>query len=262
MKRTFNFTGNRKLDGCFIANFDETQNPLVIRATLDPKHKDSFEGLRPDFEVALAASDVLRFDYKVGTLAELIRANGFTVVLKDFTLEGVKPQVDLRIVDLTTKKIEASAVDIVPDVSQGPGRRSFVKLSLSHAIGKEVWRVRWNPTESVPVLQLNASIPDIERMFTDASQLGTLVMPQVLRQVLMVMLMSKYDEGTGVLADSADNILKFCQKLERSEPPLPESREYFEVASWVDLVVTKFAEKINAAERFHYPPEPSISQQS
>jgi hypothetical protein len=260
MKRSFNFTGNRKLDGCFIANFDETQNPLVIRATLDSRNKGALEGLSPDFEVALAASDVLRFDYKVGTLADLISANGFEVVLKDFTLEGVKPQVDLRIVDLSTKKIEASAEDLVPEVSQGPGRRSFVKLSLSHSIGKEIWRVRWNPTESVPVLQLNASIPDVERKFTDASQLGTVVMPQVLRQVLLIMLMSKYDEGTGVLADSAETILKFCQKLERSDPPSLESREYFEVASWVDQVVTKFAEKIDAAGRFHYPPEPSIPQ--
>jgi hypothetical protein len=258
MKRTFNFTGNQKLDGCFIANFDETQNPLLIRATLDPKFKDSLEGLSPDFEVALAASDVLRFDYKVGTLADLIRGNGFAVVLKDFTPEGLKPQVDLRIVDLTTKKIEASAEDLVPDVSQGPGRRSFVKLSLSHAIGKEIWRVRWNPTESVPVLQLNASIPDVERKFTDAAHLGTVIMPQVLRQVLLIMLMSKYDEGTGVLADSAESILKFCQKLERCDPPPPESRDYFEVASWVDQVVTKFADKIDAAGRFHYPPEPAI----
>ena len=257
MKRTFNFTGNRKLDGCFIASFDDIQTPLVIRATLDPKHKNVFEGLSPDFEVALAASDVLRFDYKVGTLGDLLKANGFEVVLKDFTLEGATPQVDLRIVDLKTKKIEASAEDLVPDLSQGPGRRSFVKLNLSHAIGKEIWRVRWNPTESVPVLQLNASIPDVERKFTDASQLGTVVMPQVLRQVLLIMLMSKYDEGTGGLADSAETILKFCQKLERSDPPPPESREYFEVASWVDQVVTKFAEKIEAAGRFHYPPEPS-----
>lgn len=260
MKRTFNFTGNRKLDGCFIASFDDTQTPLVIRATLDPKHKNVFEGLSPDFEVALAASDVLRFDYRVGTLGDLLKANGFEVVLKDFTLEGATPQVDLRIVDLMTKKIEASAEDLIPDLSQGPGRRSFVKLSLSHAIGKEIWRVRWNPTESVPVLQLNASIPDVERKFTDASQLGTVVMPQVLRQVLLIMLMSKYDEGTGGLADSAETILKFCQKLERSEPPLPESRDYFEVASWVDQVVTKFAEKIDAAGRFHYPPEPFIPQ--
>lgn len=258
MKRTFNFTGNRKLDGCFIANFDESQSPLVIRATIDSKSKDLLKDLSPNFEVALAVSDVLRFDYKVGTLADVIRGNGFTVVLKDFTPEGVKPQVDLRIVDLTTKKIEASAEDLVPDVSQGPGRRSFVKLSLSHAIGKEIWRVRWNPTESVPVLQLNASIPDVERKFTDASQLGTVIMPQVLRQVLLIMLMSKYDEGTGVLADSAESILKFCQKLERSEPPPIESRDYFEVASWVDQVVTKFAEKIDASARFHYPPEPSI----
>lgn len=260
MKRTFNFTGNRKLDGCFIASFDDTQTPLVIRATLDPKHKNVFEGLSPDFEVALAASDVLRFDYKVGTLGDLLKANGFEVVLKDFTLEGATPQVDFRIVDLKTKKIEASAEDLIPDLSQGPGRRSFVKLSLSHAIGKEIWRVRWNPTESVPVLQLNASIPDVERKFTDASQLGTVVMPQVLRQVLLIMLMSKYDEGTGGLADSAETILKFCQKLERSDPPPPESREYFEVASWVDQVVTKFAEKIDAAGRFHYPPEPFIPQ--
>lgn len=260
MKRTFNFTGNRKLDGCFIASFDDTQAPLVIRATLDPKHKNVFEGLSPDFEVALAASDVLRFDYKVGTLGDLLKANGFEVVLKDFTLEGAMPQVDLRIVDLKTKKIEASAEDLIPDLSQGPGRRSFVKLSLSHAIGKEIWRVRWNPTESVPVLQLNASIPDVERKFTDASQLGTVVMPQVFRQVLLIMLMSKYDEGTGGLADSAETILKFCQKLERSDPPPPESREYFEVASWVDQVVTKFAEKIDAAGRFHYPPEPFIPQ--
>lgn len=260
MKRTFNFTGNRKLDGCFIASFDDTQTPLVIRATLDPKHKNVFEGLSPNFEVALAASDVLRFDYKVGILGDLLKANGFEVVLKDFTLEGATPQVDLRIVDLKTKKIEASAEDLVPDLSQGPGRRSFVKLSLSHAIGTEIWRVRWNPTESVPVLQLNASIPDVERKFTDASQLGTVVMPQVLRQVLLIMLMSKYDEGTGGLADSAETILKFCQKLERSDPPPPESREYFEVASWVDQVVTKFAEKIDAAGRFHYPPEPFIPQ--
>jgi hypothetical protein len=260
MKRTFNFTGNRKLDGCFIANFDETQNPLVIRATLDPTHKDALKGLRPEFEVALAASDVLRFDYKVGTLADLISGNGFAVVLKDFTIEGVKPQVDLRIVDLTTKKIEASAEDLVPDVSQGSGRRSFVKLSLSHSIGKEIWRVRWNPTDSVPVLQLNASIPDVERKFTDAAQLGTVVMPQVLRQVLLIMLMSKYDVGAGVLADSAETILNFCQKLERSDPPPPESREYFEVATWVDQVVTKFAQKIDAAGRFHYPPEPFIPQ--
>lgn len=260
MKRTFNFTGNRKLDGCFIASFDDTQTPLVIRATLDPKHKDALEGLSPDFEVALAASDVLRFDYKVGTLADLIRGNGFVVVLKDFTLEGVKPQVDLRIVDLKTKKIEASAEDLVPDVSQGPGRRSFVKLVLSRSIGKEIWRVRWNPSESVPVLQLNATIPDVERKFTDATQLGMVVMPQVLRQVLLIMLMSKYDEGSGGLADSAETILKFCQKLERTDPPPSESREYFEVASWVDQVVTKFAEKIDAAGRFHYPPEPSNPQ--
>ena len=183
MKRTFNFTGNRKLDGCFIANFDESQSPLVIRATIDSKSKDLLKDLSPNFEVALAVSDVLRFDYKVGTLADVIMGNGFTVVLKDFTPEGVKPQVDLRIVDLTTKKIEASAEDLVPDVSQGPGRRSFVKLSLSHAIGKEIWR---------------------------------------------------------------------------SEPPPMESRDYFEVASWVDQVVTKFAEKIDASARFHYPPEPSI----
>ncbi len=63
MKRTFNFTGNRKLDGCFIASFDDTQTTLVIRATLDPKHKDALEGLSPDFEVALAACDELRFVY-------------------------------------------------------------------------------------------------------------------------------------------------------------------------------------------------------
>ena len=61
-----------------------------------------------------------------------------------------------------------------------------------------------------------------------------------------------------MLADSAESILKFCQKLERSEPPPIESRDYFEVASWVDQVVTKFAEKIDASARFNYPPEPSI----
>lgn len=261
MKRTFNFTGNQRLDGCFIANFDESQTPLVIRASIDSKSRALLNDLNPNFEVALAASDVLRFDYKVGTLADVLKADGFTVVLKDFSLEGLKPQVDLRIVDLLSKKIEASAEDLVPDLSQGPGRRSFVKLSLSRAIGKEIWRVRWNPSDSVPVLQLNASIPDVERKFTDASQLGTVVVPQVLRQVLLIMLMSKYDEGTGVLADSAEVILKFCRKLEKSDPPPPESREYLEVASWVDQVVMKFAEKIDAAGRFHYPPEPSITQQ-
>lgn len=43
------------------------------------------------------------------------------VVLKDFTLEGVEPQIDLRMVDLNTKKIEASAVDLVPSLSPVQG---------------------------------------------------------------------------------------------------------------------------------------------
>ena len=260
MKRSFNFTGNRKLEGCFIASFDDSQCPLVVTATIDPKWIDELKELNQRLEVALAASDVLRFDYRVASLSDVIASGGFTVVLKDFTPEGVRPQLDLRIVDLSTKKIEASADDLIPDVTPGFGRRSFVKLSKSSAIGKEIWRVRWNSSDSMPVLQLNADIPDVEKKFTEVAQLGLVVMPQVLRQVLIIMLMSKYDEGTGMLADSSEMILQFCQKLEKTDPP--ESREFADVAPWVDLVVTKFAARIDAAARFHYPPEPSIPQLS
>lgn len=260
MKRSFNFTGNRKLDGCFNASFDDTQNPLVLKATINPSKHGDLEALSHDYEVALAASDVLRFDYRVGKLGEVLAAGGFTVVLKDFSGDGIKPQVDLRIVDLKTKKIEASADDLIPDISQGAGRRSFVKLSVSHAIGREIWRVKWSPTESMPVLQLNASIPDVERKFTDASKYGAMIMPQVLRQVLLIMLMSKYDEGTGVLKDSAEVILDFCQKLEKEEPPALDSRDYPEVSAWVEKVVTKFADKLDATARFNAMPEPSTIQ--
>jgi hypothetical protein len=260
MKRSFNFTGNKKLDGCFIASFDEVQNPLVLKASIDSKSREVLEDLSPDYQVALAACDVLRFDYDIGTLGQILDAGGFTAVLKDFYTDGVKPQVDLRIVDLKTKKVEASAEDIIPETSAGQGRRSFVKLSVSNAIGKEIWRVRWSPTESMPVLQLNAEIPDVERKFTEASQLGTVVMPQVLRQILLIMLLSRYDEGSGVLKDSADIILAFCEKLEKSDPPALETRDYAEVSQWVDLVVSKFATKIDAASRFTQLPEPATAQ--
>lgn len=262
MKRSFNFTGNRKLDGYFVASFDDSQNPLAVRASIDTRWLNELKTLDPNLEVAIAVSDVLRFDYRIGTLGEVIAANGFAVVLKDFTLEGVEPQIDLRMVDLNTKKIEASAVDLVPSVSPGAGRRSFVKLSISHAIGKEVWRVRWSASESIPVLQLNATIPDATRKFTESSQLGTVVIPQVLRQILMIMLMCKYDEGTSMQAERAEVILHFCQKLEKSDPPPLESRDFEDVAAWVDLVVAKFAARIEATDRFHYPPEPSTPLQS
>lgn len=245
-----------------MASFDDTQNPLVVRASIDTRWLNELKGLDANLEVAIAASDVLRFDYRVGTLGEVIAANGFTVVLKDFTLEGVEPQIDLRIVDLSSKKIVASSVDLVPSLSPGAGRRSFVKLSISHAIGKEIWRVRWSASESIPVLQLNAAVPDAARKFTDSSQLGTVVMPQVLRQILIIMLMCKYDEGTSMQAETAEVILRFCQKLEKSDPPAFESRDYEDVTAWVDLVVAKFAARIEAADRFHYPPEPATPLQS
>jgi hypothetical protein len=260
MKRSINFTGNINIDGYFIASFDESKDPLVVSAKIDSKYIDQLRQLSPDFEVDLAVSDVLRFDYKVGTMAEIISSNGFTAILRDFYQGGVKPQVDLRIVDIKTKKIEASAENIVPDNSSGLGRKSFVRLSTSHAIGKEIWRVRWNPTDSVPILQLNAVIPDIERKFTDSTQLGTVIMPQVLRQVLLIMLMSNYDEESHDLADSSEIIISFCQKLIKSDPPPIGSRDFMEVSSWVDQVVAKFAEKIDAAGRFHYPPDISITK--
>ena len=262
MKRSFNFTGNRKLEGYFAASFDDSQYPLVVRASINTRWLNELKTLDPNLEVAIAASDVLRFDYRIGTLGEVIAANGFTVVLKDFALEGEDPQIDLRMVDLNTKKIEASAEDLVPSRSPGAGRQSFVKLIISRSIGKEVWRVRWSASESIPVLQLNAAIPDAARKFTVSSQLGTVVMPQVLRQILIIMLMCKYDEGTSMQAESADVILRFCQKLEKSEPPPPESRDYEDVSAWVDLVVTKFAARIEATDRFHYPPEPAPPLQS
>jgi len=258
MKRSFNFTGNRNLDGCFIATFDDLQSPLLVKASIDPKWKDQLSELSPQFEVAIAASDVLRFDYRIGTIADIIASNGFKVVLKDFNLEGVKPQIDLRIVDLNTKKIEASAENIIPDISVGPGRRSFVKRSVTHAIGKQIWRVRWEPTDSVPILQLNASIPDVEKKFCDTSQLATVIMPQVLRQILLIMLMSKYDEETGVLGETSGFILNFCEKFVKSDPPPAGARDFNDVSLWVDEVVFNFAKKIDASTRFHYPPEPVL----
>ncbi len=87
-------------------------------------------------------------------------------------------------------------------------------------------------------------------------------MPQVLRQILIIMLMCKYDEGTSMQAETAEVILQFCQKLEKSDPPAFESRDYEDVAAWVDLVVAKFAARIEAADRFHYPPEPATPLQS
>lgn len=257
MKRTFNFTGNINLDGCFLAFFDESHDPFKVTAKIDSQHVDKLNKFNSEFEVILAASDVLQSDYKVGTLAEVIASNGFSIVLKDFFQGSAKPRVDLRIVDLSTKKIVASAKDIVPDISSGLGRRSFVKLSVSHAIGKEIWRVRWSPTDSVPLLQLNAAVPDVERKFTERSQLGTVIMPQVLRQILHIMLMSNYDEESHVHADSSDLILSFCQKLIKSDPPPIGSRDFNDVAAWVDQVVAKFSEKIDAANYFHYPPETS-----
>ena len=258
MKRSFNFTGNRKIDGCFTATFDDKQNPLLIKASINPEWKVELSELNPQFEVLLAASDVLRFDYRVGLLADVLATNGFNILLKDFNLEGVKPQVDLRIVDLETKKIEASAENIIPEQSPGTGRRSFVKLSVTDAIGKQIWRVRWESTDSVPILQLNAAIPDVERKFCDTSQLATVIMPQVLRQILLIMLMSKYDEETGVLGESAGFILSFCEKFIKSDPPPSAARDFNEVSLWVDEVISNFAKKIDATTRFHYPPEPVL----
>ena len=258
MKRSFNFTGNRKLDGCFIATFDDLQNPLLVKATIDPKWKDELSELSPQLEVAIAATDVIRFDYVIGKLADIIAQNGFTIVLKDYDLGGGRPQIDLRIVNLGTKKIEASSENLIPDNSPGDGGQSFVKVSISHTIGKEIWRVRWNSTDSVPILQLNAAIPDVLRKFTESAQLATVIMPQVLRQILMIMLMSKYDDGTGLISDTATSILLFCEKLVKSDPPSLAARDFDEVSLWVDQVVNKFAERIDATGRFNYLPESNI----
>lgn len=68
MKRSFNFTGNRKLDGYFVASFDDSQNPLAVRASIDTRWLNELKTLDPNLEVAIAASDVL------GLITGLVRS--------------------------------------------------------------------------------------------------------------------------------------------------------------------------------------------
>lgn len=251
MRRTFNYTGRRKIAHrrIEIRIHDDEKKQRYFRAELD------FQGLPfpEDARVFIEAYyDVtfMRFDFgergRLQTPASTYLTDlGFTDRLH-FRVKVIDEQVGhgriLGIADQVRPHF--------PD-TQPVHRESLLPVNAVSGMGQEIWRLSFDGLNG-PVLEVNRDIPEITSLIAHDRRVNLLVYPAVLRQVLITALVIEGLDPEDSGGSWADRWLSFVRSF-YPDPPPPYDRDsdnWDECEAWIESAVSLFATRINARAGF------------
>jgi len=241
MKRTFNYTGRKRITRERISiNFNK-QNGRITSFTVDELNLDGLN-LPSNAKVYVEAyyrTELKRFDFgTVGNRVCLSTINHLTDLAYP---ENLKFRI--LVVNPEDGKVLAHADRIAPEEPEG--RKSILPVEFRD-LGNEIWRVEYEGDEGAPVLCINSKIPNIENIARHDSQFLIYVYPPVIREILTHMV---FVEGVSAPDDPQvgwhRDWIRFSRGIEISPPqtldPEDEDFDKDEAIEWINNVVTAFA---------------------
>ena len=235
MKRTFNFTNRLRIEksriDITILEAVGSEAP-IFSAQLD------FEGLDlpPNARIVISSyrlSFVMRFDW--GTV-------GNPTPPKDRRLTETPVNPRFRVMVLApddSGRIYAMCDRITPSRGEA-GARSLLWLDEVHDLGQEVWRL--DIGDANPILHVNKAIGNISTDARHSGMFRSLVIPEVLRNILRQALIEEGADPDGEAGEWED-WMEFLQQFDVGPLPKPgpnDRRDPEETHRWIDQWVNAF----------------------
>lgn len=242
MKRTFNYTGRKRIRREGISITLTRQNGRVVSFVVDRLDLDGLE-LPSDAKVYVEAyyrTELKRFDF--GTVGDRVSPS------TDLTDMAYPENLKFRIlvVNPLDGKLLAHADRIAPE--EPAERRSILPVEFKD-LDNEIWRVEYEGDEGAPILCINNKIPNIQNIAKQDPQFLIYVYPAVVREILTHMV---FIEGFDQSVDWHRDWIRFSSSLNVQCPKSLDPQDNnldkkiaHEIAKewvdWVDKVVSAFS---------------------
>lgn len=247
MKRTFNYTGRRRipLEMIGIRVYAIDSGVRWFDADLTRLYELKLPENARVFVEAYFERAYRRFDF--GTISAITAPEDRSLEEIDF---GGRMRFRVKVTDLSGVhgKLLASAEDIMPSLPRDDARAREALLPVEPRIdmGQEVWRVNFDV--GGPYLEVNASIDGVMDLFRNNKVVAALVYPHALRTILtQVLLVNR----TGLDDDGWEGRWLRFGTLQESVPPphpSPATTTDEDLVVWIESVSAAFAAKIRAAD--------------
>lgn len=250
MKRTFNYTGRRRIDRQRVAIAVQPGAPAKFQAEIDLADLGLPDGAQVYVEAYRSQTAFLRYDF--GTLDQLSPPS-------DLRLVGIEDPRHLRfrvkVVDLVKSQPRLLAVaDKVPPAfpsrEEGAAERTILDPVFVEYLGEEIWRVDFEEYADEPVLLVNKHIFGIREAVASDPTFAGLVYPDAFRTILTRAIESREDtdEDDDESGGWARDWIAFAVHLGAS--PVPHDPDESEIVTWVNEAVGLLGMKIAAATRY------------